>query len=401
MTGTEVNTTLWYTVTGIPLTGVTVQASPAPPQMADMPITFTATAMGGTGVQYQFWLYNPACDPAWSQLQAYSVSPAYNWTPGMPGNYLLSVTAMDGVTGAEVNTTLWYTITGIPLTGVKVQASPASPQMVETPITFTATATGGTNVQYQFWLYNPAATPAWSLLQAYSPAAACPWTPNMPGNYLLSATALDGATGSEVNTTLWYTVTGVPLTGVTVQASPASPQMVDMPITFTATATGGTNVQYQFWLYNPSANQAWSLLQAYSPVATCPWTPSVPGVYLLSATARDGITGTEVNAMLWYAVLTCAPLTAVSVTPSLPSPQAAGTPITFTATATGGMSVQYQFWLYNPNATPAWSCLQAYSTLDTCNWTPDNTGDYLLSVTAQDGVTGAEVNTTMWYTIEE
>ncbi len=98
----------------------------------------------------------------------------------------------------------------------------------------------------------------------------------------------------------------------------------------------------------------------------------------------DGVAGAEVNTMLWYTI-TNVPLTAVSVTPSLPSPQPVNTPITFTAMATGGTSVQYQFWLYAPNATPAWSPLQAYSPLPTCTWTPTSAGDYLLSITAMDG----------------
>ena len=47
------------------------------------------------------------------------------------GNYLLSVTAEDGVTGTEVNTTAWYTVSGTPLTAVSVAASPTAPQAVE------------------------------------------------------------------------------------------------------------------------------------------------------------------------------------------------------------------------------------------------------------------------------
>ena len=151
---------------------------------------------------------------------------------------------------------LWYTI-GSPFTAVT--SLPRSPHRNQpnTPITFTATATGGTNVQFQFWLYNPVATPAWSQLQAYSSSATCCWTPAAVGNYLLSVTAQDGATGAAVNTLLWYTI-GNPLTAVTVTPSLASPQPANTSITFTATATGGTNVQYQFWVYNPIATPAWS-----------------------------------------------------------------------------------------------------------------------------------------------
>ena len=272
--------------------------------------------------------------------------------------------------------------------------------MVNTPITLSAEATGSANVQYQFWVYNPAATPAWSQLQAAPVSATCPWTPATAGPYLLSVTALDGATDLEVSAASWYVVTaGVPLTGVTLTPSPAAPQPAHTVITLTANATGGTNVQYQFWIYDPAAAPAWSQLQTYSTSADCTWTPASAGPYLLSVTALDGAGGLEVNATCWYAVTGGAALTGVTLTPSLAAPQPVNTPITLTASAMGGTNVQYQFWVYNPAATPAWSQLQAYSASAACLWTPASAGPYLQSVTAQDGVTGNEVGQTLWYTI--
>ena len=203
-------------------------------------------------MQYQFWLYNPNVTPAWSPLQAYSVQAACTWTPAAAGQYLISITAKDGVTGTEVNTLLSYLI-DIPLTAVSVTASPASPQPPNTPITVTASATGGANVQYQFWLFNPNVSPTWSPLQAYSALAACTWTPAAAGQYLISITAKDGVTGTEVNTLLSYLI-DIPLTAVSATAFPASPQPPNTPITVTASATGGANVQFQFWLYNPNVS---------------------------------------------------------------------------------------------------------------------------------------------------
>ena len=208
---------------------------------------------------------------------------------------------------------------------------------------------------------------------------------------MLSVSARDGANGTEVTTTLWYTITAAPLlTAVSVSASPNAPQPVYTTITLSASATGGVYVQYQFWLYNPATTPAWIQLHAYSTWSTCTWTPTAPGNYFISATARDGINGTEVNNSLWYTISVATPLTMVTVTASKASPQPVNTPITFTATATGGTQVQYQFWLYNPNATPAWSQLQAYSAQAACTWTPVVAGQYQISITAKDGVSGTK-----------
>ena len=136
---------------------------------------------------------------------------------------------------------------------------------MNTPITLSATATGGANVQYQFWIYNSMATPAWSQWQGYSPSASCTWMPVSAGNYLISATAMDGTTGAVVNTTAWYNITSTLLTAVTAATDPASPQQLDTPITLTATATGGVNVQYQFWVYQPERRPGVEQLQARTP----------------------------------------------------------------------------------------------------------------------------------------
>ena len=365
------------------------------PQPVNTSITLTATATGGTQVQYQFWVYNANATPTWQQLQAYSASATCTWTPSLAGNYLLSVTALDG--SAAANTTCWYAIIGIPLSAVSVTPSPASPQPVNTPITLTAKATGGSDVQFQFWVYNANASPAWSQLQGYSASPTCTWTPATAGNYLLSATAQDESTGAGVNTMLWYVVTGGPLVSVSATAAPASPQPINTQVTFTATATGGTSLQYQFWVYNANASPAWSQLQGYSASTTCAWTPGVTGDYLLSVTALDSATGTAANTTFWYTIGT--PLSAVSVTVSPTSPQPVSTPITLTAKATGGSDVQFQFWVYNANASPAWSQLQGYSPATTCAWASSVPGNYFFSVTAQDPATGTAVNTMLGYTL--
>ncbi len=175
------------------------------------------------------------------------------------------------------------------------------------------------------------------------------WAPASVGQYQISVTARDVATGTEVNRCFPYFI-GLSLTAVSATVYPASPPPPNTPITFTASATGGSDVQYQFWLYNPNVTPAWSPLQAYSVQAACTWTPAAAGQYLISITAKDGVTGTEVNTLLSY--LIDIPLTAVSATASPASPQPPNTPITVTASATGGANVQYQFWLFNPNVRP-------------------------------------------------
>ena len=63
-----------------------------------------------------------------------------------------------------------------PTSNFALTAIPASPQPAGTTIMLMAD-TGEPNVQYQFWVYNPSVTPAWTQLQAYSANATCLWNP--------------------------------------------------------------------------------------------------------------------------------------------------------------------------------------------------------------------------------
>ena len=111
--------------------------------------------------------------------------------------------------------------------------------------------------------------------------------------------ALNAPTGASLPSS--DPVAAAPLTAVTVAASPVSPQRANTPITLQASATGGTKLQYQFWLSDPTTH-TWSQLQAYSPTPTVTWTPPAVGSYILSVSVKDMLTGKVENVLNWYTV---------------------------------------------------------------------------------------------------
>ncbi len=402
------------------------------PEPINTTITITAQ-IGDANSLYQFWLYNPVATPEWSELQAYSPSSTCVWTPTIAGYYMISVTAQDSDTGTEVSGTAWYMITGGPCPEFNINASPASPQPANTPINLIATVEGA-NVLYQFWLYNPA-TAAWSQLQAYSSSSTCVWTPTAAGSYLISATAQDEVTGVEIYASAWYTVTGIPLPGLYLSKS-VSPSSASAGSTVTYTLdyanTGNgtaTNVQIVDALpeglefMSATGNAAydgttglliWSLGTlvsgaegevTFQALVLIPLTGAGKtqkrSDTTINNTATIGCTEEPANLVFSNTV----PLTITwspsppELTFSPPSPQTINTPILISASATGGTDVQYQFWVYNPEATPAWSELQAYSSQNTCTWTPATADAYMISVTAQDSDSGATMFTNAWYTV--
>ena len=62
------------------------------------------------------------------------------------------------------------------------------------------------------------------------------------------------------------------------------------------------------------------------------------------------------------------PVTVTSLTSSVPLPAPVGTPITWTATAAGGVGpLEYQFWRLDASG---WQIVQPYGTSSTYTWTP-------------------------------
>ncbi len=128
---------------------------------------------------------------------------------------LQAIAYMPGMANSPVTSGV-YTI-HLPLTAVSFTANPPSPQRVDSvTVTLTASATGGTNITYQFWLYSQSAL-SWRELQGFSSSPRCTWIPTKPGNYLISVTAQDGLTGTEVSNTAWYGIIDAPLTAVYLQ----------------------------------------------------------------------------------------------------------------------------------------------------------------------------------------
>jgi hypothetical protein len=83
--------------------------------------------------------------------------------------------------------------------------------------------------------------------------------------------------------------------------------------------------------------------------------------------------------------LTSTPCTSVTDTAAPSSPQASGTSITFTASASGCPHPLYQFWILRPGSS-TWQIVAPYSTAATFEWNTTGlpAGKYLYTVWARD-----------------
>jgi FtsP/CotA-like multicopper oxidase with cupredoxin domain len=186
-----------------------------------------------------------------------------------------------------VHPTLTVTTSG---TGTFTKASSAtltssrpSPVLPGTSVTFTAAGAGagvGAVYYYRFSLFNGI---AWSVVQPFGAATTWAWAIqpfDMPANYSIKVevtTNLAGAVADVTKTLTPFTVVRLPLaTGVTLTATPASPQTVvpGLSVVFTGAGQGYTGYAYQFLLIDVTNGVSY-LVQDWSPAATWTWNSTV------------------------------------------------------------------------------------------------------------------------------
>jgi hypothetical protein len=231
----------------------------------------------------------------------------------------------------------------------------------------------------------------------------------------ITVTSAKGGSATVPVSTLAPTNVVLPATGATLTPSLATPQAAGTAVTFTAAATGGDAGPYEYrFQWRLSTNATYTNGRAYATTPTWTWDTATlgltPGTYIIRVYARHvGSTvaaGEAIQTMI-YSLTTAAPATGVTLTPSLTTPQVAGTALTFTAAVTGGDAGPYEYrfqWRRSTSAT--YTNGRAYATTPTWTWdtatlglTP---GTYIVRVYARhvgNTVAAGEVIQTMIYVL--
>jgi len=121
------------------------------------------------------------------------------------------------------------------------------------------------------------------------------------------------------------------------------------------------------------------------------WSRSVtlsPGPNTLTVVATDGAGNSRSVAVTVTYNAPVPRMTGASLSQNLPSPQQAGTVITFTASGTGG-AAPYQYRWYQQANGGAWTMLRDWSTSTTYAWTAPQAGAYVIAIWARSSGSSA------------
>jgi hypothetical protein len=173
-----------------------------------------------------------------------------------------------------------------------------------TPVTWTATAVGGTGpYTYKFYVYNGV---TWTVGRNWSPSPMWTWVPATRGTYRFQVWVRNSSSQASYDA---FRSAGpavvlgpAPLTVTALAAAPGISLVAGVPTVLTAAAVGGSGpYTYQFWVFDGSK---WTIGRSWSASNTFAWTPPARGTYSMQVWVRNaGSTQT------WDAYRTLGPLT--------------------------------------------------------------------------------------------
>ncbi len=374
----------------------------------------TASDPEGNPLFFRYWMRGPSTGGFWRVVRDWSTDPTWTWstTPADAGTSEIKVQVRDGLHSSPAG---WDDDAGALFTVMRQNLPPAlisfgsdkpSSQKAGTPVTWTAIASDPDRepLLYRFWLKGPSTGNSWKIVQDWSYKNQWTWSslPSDGGAYTVYVYVRDGwhnpATGydSAVGAPFILAPNQPPVL-TALKADRPSPQGAGTAVKWMATATDADRdpVYYRFWLKGPATGNTWQIAQDWSLSNQWTWTsmPNDGGTYTVYVYARDGWhypdTGYDSALGASYQLISNQPPVLTALAADRPSPQGAGTPIKWTATATDVDKdpLSYQFWLKGPSTGNVWQIVQSWSAKNQWTWSsaPTDAGSYRVYVYVRDG----------------
>ena len=320
------------------------------------------------------------------------------------GPNVITVVATDGAGNVRTAPiTLVAPTPVVPMASARVTANLTSPQAPGTAVTLSGGGSGGTApYSFKWWVQKDGG--AWTMLEDWSTSPVT-WTPSQSGSYVVGVWGRSSGASADVAQavgTLPFVIAtaastptpsaaalpspGTAMTYASLSANATGPTPSGTPVTFTADGTGGL-APYAFKWWVQKDGGIWTMLQDWSTSATWTWTPTQSGTYVIGVWGRSADTTIDrPQAIATASTTITATTTSVSpsvlratITSSVASPRLTGTTVAFSTSVTGGTApYSFKYWIQRNGGV--WTLARDWSTDATWNWTPGQTGNYVIGV---------------------
>jgi streptogramin lyase len=285
-------------------------------------------------------------------------------------------------------------------TSAAITTDLASPQKLGVSVTISATSAGcpDPNPRYKFSLIVGVPQVAIQTLQDYSASNNVVWNTAgfVPQTYQIQVSVKDAASTNYIDAyaSSTYTLGLSTCTSTNISSDVASPQAGGTTINFMATSIGCPAPLYQWWLRDTAGN--WSVVPGHdfahsSSTLALNTTNLIEGTYQVGVWVKDRLSNYPYDAFAFvtYTLVVAGGHCSVpTLQPSIASPQATTSSITFTAGVAGCTNPQFRFYIRD--LAGIWHIAQDFSSTATYNWTNTSTpvdtsepGTYLIGLWAK------------------
>lgn len=379
--GKVITKNISYTISDIwQYEGITTDLK-SPQEKYTSPILVTAMTSGETeDLQYKF-VWQKDNWKSWGVFQNFSSANTAEWNPEETGNYTLYVDVKDKA-GKVITKTISYTITSLNWTFKGIEISPENEQKKGETITIHANVSGNTEkMQYKYvWMKDNWSE--WGVIQNFSEENEITWkTPEKTGTYYIYVDVKD-RDGKAVSMRTEYALYSQIWQHNGVNVNDGISEQVYSQIPVNALVEGETeNLQYKYvWMKDNW--KSWGVIQGYSENPEAAWYPKEAGIYTIYADVKD-VDGRVITKTAKYEVLDAAwKLEEIQVEGG--AAKEPGSTFEITAYTTGETEgLQYRFsWQKTDSSVK--TILQDFAENNTISWTPEEVGEYKISVEIMD-----------------
>jgi len=338
--------------------------------------TYTRTAITDSDGWYNFTGLD-----AGTYTVTETLKPGWSVTKPSGGSYTITLNAGETKTGVDFGN-----YKSLP-TGATLTSDKTSPQNVGTTIVWTASATSTVPLEYSFWLKGPSTSGLWQEKRSWSSDNTWSWNTGglEPGTYDIRVWIRDSyhSETGDVQVTKSFTLkeTNRPPDLRLIMVDRPSPQYAGAWVSFRAVASDPERdpLQYKFLLRGPSTGYTWREMTSWTSRNIWTWKTSFfdIGFNEIMVYVKDGKHSPDYDdkricgyMILGYIPRPNLPPVITSFGSSLPSPQYAGSSVTWSATAIDpeGYQVYYRFMLNGPSTGYTWKVVQDWSLSNTWTW---------------------------------
>jgi uncharacterized lipoprotein YddW (UPF0748 family) len=355
--------------------------------------TFTVDARGGTGLLYQYHIYNYQTG-AWTMVRDYSTNPSLAWTFDSAGKYQVMCFIRDEASGNWYDKAAYCEVEANNVPEIKVNGmTPSQLTAIKgKQETMTVDASGGAELLYQFHIYDYDSK-VWGLIRDYSTNPTISWTFNATGRYQIMCLIKDKYSNNWYDKAAYCEATvdsNIPpviLNGITPSQLATTTGKQE---TVTVSASGGTNqLRYRYYIYNYQT-RLWAMVRGDNAEPTLKWTFVDAGKYQIMCFIKDIESTNSYDAVAYCETTVAAPEVSLNgISPSRLTTYA-GRQETVTVSAAGGTELLYQYHIYNYQ-TGAWTMVRDYSADPSLAWTFSTAGSYQIMCFVRDR------NSANWY----